>query len=313
MKGISISEVLMYVIAVVIIVGLTFYFAFFLNVSASASMSSETYLLFLNSLYLNRINYCTYLATNDPNYLFYFVRDMDISNIEGLSDYIKYCFSRVVENVSIPEGNYSVDSDEDLNKLSEKVCGGSGRLKSSIRDECKNCIIVVLRINEMSTVPVFAYIKIGSDDINWIIEPAKALFEQEKTDKDWNQEFLKNVIKFIFPPAYFAWWLYEKYQEYQELKLIEALEKNANSFVDCMASGSKSYSIVPTFALQELVVDMNRDLYVLAVMQFSKTKYLGRSIVIYNLTSRNVTPMSEDEFKGRYCRQQSERRWDIKR
>jgi len=294
MRGISVSEVLMYIIAVVIIVGLTFYFAFFLNVSASASMSSEAYLLFLNSLYLNRINYCTYLATNDPNYLFYFVRGMDVSNIK---DYIKNCFSRVMENVSIPEGNYSVNSNEDLNKLSEKVCGGSGKLKSNIRDECKNCIIVVLRVNEMSTVPVFAYIKIGSDDINWIIEPAKALFEQEKADKDWITKLLENIGKYSI--VYLFWKLYETYQE---LKLIEALEKNANSFVDCMASGSRPYSIVPAFAVQELVVDMNRDLYVLAAMQFSKTKYLGRSIVIYNLTSRNVTPMREDEFKGRYCR-----------
>jgi len=299
MKGISISEVLMYIIAVVIIVGLTFYFAFFLNVSASASMASENYLLFLNSLYLNRINYCTYLATNDSNYLFYFVRDMNISNIKELPDYIKNCFSRVIENVNILKGNYSVNSDEDLKRLSEEICGyDSDNFKNIIKNEYENCIILIYQTKEMSTVPIFAYINTSSNNVSWILEPAKALLEQEKTSEyteDWN----KKVLMVLFPPGYL---LYRWVQEYHENQLIQSLEKNAESLVSCTAD--RSYSIVPAFALQSLVVDTNRNLYVLSVMQFSKTKNLGERVVVVNLTSRNVTgDFDIGKLKG-YCSQE---------
>jgi len=293
MKGISISEVLMYIIAVVIIVGLTFYFAFFLNVTASTGMASESYLLFLNSLYLNRINYCTYLATKDSNYLFYMFRDMDISSINGLSDYIKNCFSKVETKVNLLEGNYSVNSDNDLDRLSKDICGyDDSSFKSSIRNEYKDCLILIYKNVKMSTVPIFAYIDIRSNKVGWIIEPAKALFEQEEASKDWWTKIWETAVNVI------TFGIYGLVKEYYENQLINSLENNAKSFVSCDAD--KSYSIVPSFALQSLVVDTNRNLYVLSVLQFSKSEKEGESAVIVNLTNKSTNTTDINKLKA-YC------------
>lgn len=277
----------MYIIAAVMIVGLTFYLAFFLNVTASAEMSSEHYLLFLNSLYLNRINYCTYLATGDSNYLFYMIRDMNVSSDPYIANYIGNCFSKVETHFDLLEGNYSTNSNEDLERLSEYICGyDDPNFESSIEEEYNNSIILIYEHLNISTVPIFAYLDIRSGNIGWILEPAEALLGYEI--------ILNNSVNV----STFGIYIHIQDIEYYENQLIQNLENTTESFLSCNAS--KSYSILSAFALQDLVVDTNRNLYVLSVLQFSKTKNSRESVVIDNLTSGNISEVSESELES-YC------------
>jgi len=277
----------MYIIAAVMIVGLTFYLAFFLNVTASAEMSSEHYLLFLNSLYLNRINYCTYLATGDSNYLFYMIRDMNVSSDPYIANYIGNCFSKVETHFDLLEGNYSTNSNEDLERLSEYICGyDDPNFESSIEEEYNNSIILIYEHLNISTVPIFAYLDIRSGNIGWILEPAEALLGYEI--------ILNNSVNV----STFGIYIHIQDIEYYENQLSQNLENTTESFLSCNAS--KSYSILSAFALQDLVVDTNRNLYVLSVLQFSKTKNSGESVVIDNLTSGNISEVSESELES-YC------------
>jgi len=293
MRGISITDILMYIMAMVIIIGVSIYLIFFFDVTVSMSLSSENYLLFLNSLYLNRINYCIYLATKDPTYLFYFVRDMNISSSKDVSNYLKDCFSRVISNVSILVGNYSTDSDEDLKRLSEYVCSSEDpNFINYVKNTYKNSVILIYQPKQISTVPVFAYINISNtDQIGWITEPAILLLEQEGYGGSMIFKILSGVSSIIIPGISFIW---RDLEDYIKNKIIEDISNSAESFINCKAS--EGYSILPMFSLQTMVVDTYRNLYVLSVHQFSMVKNLGKETVIIfdrNTGKTSSTTISE--------------------
>jgi len=289
MRGISITDILMYIIATVVIVGFAFYLALFLNVTASVSLSSEDYLLFLNSLYLSRINYCMYLATNDSNYLFYFVKDMNVSSSKEISNYLKDCFSRVISNVSILVGNYSTKSDEDLKRLSEYVCMYEDpNFIADIKSAYKDSVILIYQPKQISTVPVFAYINISNySKIGWIMEPAIFLLEQEGYSGDIIFKILGGISNIIVPGTSSIW---KNIEDYIRNKIIEGIRKNAENSINCKVGNG--YSILPMFSIQTMVVDTQRNLYVLSVHQFSMVKNLGEEtalIVDNNGNIKNVT------------------------
>jgi len=292
MRGISITDILMYIIATVVIVGLAFYLAFFLDVTVSVSLSSEDYLLFLNSLYLNRINYCIYLATNDSTYLFYFVKDMNVSSSKEISNYLKDCFSRVISNVSILEGNYSTNSDEDLRKLSEYVClSEDPNFISYIKSTYKNSIILIYQPKQISTVPVFAYINVSNySKIGWIMEPAIFLLEQEGYSGDIIFKILGGISNVIIPGTSSIW---KDIEDYIRNKIIESIENSAGNSINC--KNGNGYSILPMFSLQTMVVDTQRNLYVLSIHQFSMVKNLGEETVLIIDNTGNIknTTISE--------------------
>jgi len=277
MRGISITDILMYIIATVVIVGLAFYFALFLDITLSMSLSSEDYLLFLNSLYLNRINYCIYLATNDSTYLFYFVKDMNISSSSEISNYLRDCFSRVISNVSMLEGNYSTSSDEDLRRLSEYVClFEDPNFIDYVKNTYKNSIILIYQPKQISTVPVFAYINVSNySKIGWIMEPAIFLLEQEGYSGDIIFKILGRVSNVIVPGTSSIW---KNIEDYIRNKIIEGIKNSTETSINCKVGSG--YSILPMFSLQTMVVDTQRNLYVLSVHQFSMVKNLGEETVI---------------------------------
>lgn len=71
MRSLSIYSIFEYVIAVVILIFELYLFVSFYRVTIEGAAQNPTYLLLVNNLMIDRLNYCTYLQTNDSNMLFY--------------------------------------------------------------------------------------------------------------------------------------------------------------------------------------------------------------------------------------------------
>jgi len=291
MRGISISDIVLYIIATVVIVGLSFYFAFFISAQYSVSLNSDTYLLFLNSLYSYRINYCLYNITSNPTYLFFFLKDMDFSNIKGIHN----CFSKVITNVRVLEGNYSTYSDDDLKRLSLSICGQEdSNFISFIENNYKNCDILIYREKNISSVPIFSYYDIYNSKLGWITETARSLLDQEESQKGFLEGLLENIFKVVSPIGYLA---YEYLKDYYKNLLFESLKTSSETFISCNLD--REYSIFPLYSVQNLVVDTNRRLYVLSTMHFSKVKSSGNYIImIVNHTNRKIDFISLSSLRS---------------
>ncbi len=280
MRSIAIYDVLLYVITAVVVIGLSFYFTMLIRATYSVSLDSNTYLLFLNSLYASRLNYCIYTVTHDPKYLFYLDKDIDTSNIP--KEALEKCFSKVTLNTVIILGNFSLSNEKDLERLSQFVCNEvSESFIEEIKNEYKGGFIAIYQPKEVSTVPIFLFYNPFTNEKKWIFTPVYTLFSQEKGG--WVEgiaNFFRNLGSYIITGRS------------AEENLMLDLRQNANQFINCKLD--KEYAVFPMYAIQALVVDTNRNLYIETTLQFIKVKNSGDKIVVVGVPAQgNKKPTLE--------------------
>ncbi|MEM0325103.1 MAG: hypothetical protein QXW35_04330 [Candidatus Aenigmatarchaeota archaeon] len=144
-RCLSISDIIQYLVAILVIVAMAFYFAFLIRSQYSVDFDKTSYLLFLNSIYLDRLKYCTYLYKNDSNYLFYINENINFSDIP-LEVFLK-CFDKISTEVRILSKN----------------------------ETTSDRIMLEYFIFNIETVPVFLFYDIFNDERKWFVESARNL------------------------------------------------------------------------------------------------------------------------------------------
>ncbi len=106
MRSVSIKDIIEYISASVIIIIELFIILSFYQLVVVQAQSLKSYQIFVQSLYADRLHYCTYSATGNPYYLFYLP---DNKTIYENKEKIDKCYSSLKGNFAVTVSNESTD------------------------------------------------------------------------------------------------------------------------------------------------------------------------------------------------------------
>ncbi|MGC9132915.1 MAG: hypothetical protein ACP5GJ_00715 [Nanopusillaceae archaeon] len=104
MKGLSLKDIIEYIVSAVIIIIYTLLILFFYGIYETESYSLQSYEIFTEALLVDRLNYCLYQYTGNPYYLFYSPTN---STLYEYWDNLSNCYMNLSGYFEIPVENYS--------------------------------------------------------------------------------------------------------------------------------------------------------------------------------------------------------------
>lgn len=90
MRSFSLKDIVEYIIGAVIIIAALLFILIYYAMNLTESFSQQSYQIFVNTLLLNRLQYCLYEATGNPYYLFY---APNISVLYQYDNQISQCYT----------------------------------------------------------------------------------------------------------------------------------------------------------------------------------------------------------------------------
>lgn len=261
-KGVSITTPIEYIIAIIILLVELFIFVSFFRAIISNSVQNPSYLLFLNQLYFERLNYCTYIITNDTDFLFY---------IPNKANYTEEFINRFGDRYNDYLGEYSYC-------FSPIYTSFSNTTKFSIENGVAKYEAIEYKI---ITVPIFAFYGVNNNNIyifndvyikNNILSIAYKVFKTSQFDIFnifsfiyekfislyiiFISDYLKDLIKLY---SYKNLGVYEMYNE----ATIENLTKEYYKMLEEVGRNEKDGLFISAMLYYPLLaIDESRDLYV---------------------------------------------------